>query len=357
MSHSSKLLFPVALGLFLFSPYIAINYNPNNYSQGRSRDEQARIERNSSSVAQLFGELRTSMSDILFLKTERYLHGGIAYSPHMEVAKSVQEESKEYDEHEAEVGHEGEEHDHDHDGHQDHAAEDHEIEAATAIPTAQKDHRGFIGAFEREIRPWIDPTVPHVHTSGKELLPWYRVMTLSDPKNVRGYMIGTYWLCGAAKFDEALEFISEGIRNNPDSFQLPLYKGRAILRKLNYIKATEGQGDLASEELDNYVDDEVIEQYLIATELVFKFRPEVFDMRTQHPTWSDYMEDDAGAAVRSAVSSLRRAGRLEEALELAKRGAPRLSFYDENGNFYPEDPKLLEYIQNLEEMIALGVTE
>jgi len=40
---------------------------------------EAQSSRNTSAVARLFGEFRTSMSDIMCLKTERYLHSGVGY--------------------------------------------------------------------------------------------------------------------------------------------------------------------------------------------------------------------------------------------------------------------------------------
>jgi hypothetical protein len=68
---------------FLLSPLLSLRLDPHGYQGGRSRDAEDRMERNASSIGSMLGELRTSMSDILFLKTERYLHGGVAYTPHI----------------------------------------------------------------------------------------------------------------------------------------------------------------------------------------------------------------------------------------------------------------------------------
>ncbi|MGF1571985.1 MAG: hypothetical protein ACFCU1_02835 [Sumerlaeia bacterium] len=345
MSKPLRWIFPAAIVLFIASPLIPFTVDPNDYSFGRSRDEQARIERNSSSVARLFGELRSSMSDIVFLKTERYLHGGIGYTAHMEVAKSVQAESEALDAHQAEVGLSPDEL-------QDDEEDDHSG-TPTLIPPAEKDFRGIVGYFERQVRPWQDPSLPHVHTSGKELLPWYRVMTLSDPKNVRGFMIGSYWLSTTGKYSEAREFLSEGIKNNPESFQLPLYRARIILKEIQYTRQrTADENAMSSLELA--LQDQMIQDFVLSAELVLKHRPKDFDMREFNPQWTDYMEDDAGAAIRLAVSVLRKEERLKEALDLAERGASRLSFYDQDGNYFAEDPKILGYIADLKEGIALG---
>ena len=74
-----KYLLPVILILFLLSPPLAFRLNPNGYTGGRSRDARDRSLRNSSSVARMLGEVRTSMSDVIFIKTERYMHMGVGY--------------------------------------------------------------------------------------------------------------------------------------------------------------------------------------------------------------------------------------------------------------------------------------
>ena len=41
-------------------------------------------EVNTSSFAQILGELRASTADLMWIKTERYLHRGVAYKPHLD---------------------------------------------------------------------------------------------------------------------------------------------------------------------------------------------------------------------------------------------------------------------------------
>ena len=40
--------------------------------------------RNTSSAAVMLGEVRTAMSDIMFIKCERYMHSGVACKPHLQ---------------------------------------------------------------------------------------------------------------------------------------------------------------------------------------------------------------------------------------------------------------------------------
>jgi len=165
--------------------------------------------RNLNAFALILGEVRATAADLMFIKTERYLHGGIAYKPHLNINKMattgvVEANTQGHDHHDREPGccPGG---------------------TPTLIRTASQDFRGFIGALERETKPFQDPKLPHHHGRKEELLPWYRVMTLADPHNVRGYMVGTMLLSFAKKTDEALSFIEEGIeknRGNPQAFRL-----------------------------------------------------------------------------------------------------------------------------------------
>ena len=97
-------LFATALAIFLASPVLSSRLDPNGYAGGRSRDVMARAVRNSSAVATMLGEFRTAMSDIMYIKTERYLDSGVGYMPHLKKEiLSVSGATKEIDEHQQEV--------------------------------------------------------------------------------------------------------------------------------------------------------------------------------------------------------------------------------------------------------------
>lgn len=205
-----------AFGAFALLPLWSGSLSPTAYEGGRSRNVEARAVRNTSSVAVMLGEVRTAMSDVMFIKSERYLHSGVAFVPHMEEeVLSVSGAMAHAEEHQAEVGQTdepGEE------------AEQHR----TIIRTADEDFRGFIGHLERQVKPYQEPGDPHTHTDGTELLPWFRVMTVSDPHYVPGYTTGAFWL-KSRRPDEALAFVDEGIRNNPDAFQIHFAKGQILI--------------------------------------------------------------------------------------------------------------------------------
>lgn len=64
----------------------------------------------------------------------------------------------------------------------------------------------------------------HIHLTGqeaKEVLPWFRLATLLNPHNVDAYVDGAFWL--ARRFQkpkEAMSFLEEGLRNNPDDYRI-----------------------------------------------------------------------------------------------------------------------------------------
>lgn len=320
----SPLLKGTIVVLFLASPIVTRRLAPNSYEGGYSRDTAQLEERNSSAFAMLLGEFRTSMADMMFIKTERYLHSGVGYSAHINLDRTAQTGEIETDHPEEEHHYHGDGHDHgpeldpddpmaapslkftgEMEAHQQivasggvEAIED-DAGTPTMIRSAANDFRGFIGDLERQVQPYQAADEAHVHTDGTELLPWYRLLTLTDPHNVRGYMIGAWWLAGmegGEKVEEAIAFLEEGIRNNPRSFQLPMMKGTILHR------AERRQESLAS--------------YIVAAELVAQIRPRDPE---KEPWWTEYMEEDALASVRLAVIQEKEVGDWDKALEMANR--------------------------------------
>lgn len=171
------------------------------------------------------------------------------------------------------------------------------------------------------MKPWRDPSEPDEHGSGDEILPWYRVMTFADPHNIRGYLIGAWWLKAirsGEKVDEALAFLEEGIRNNPDAFQLHLQKGYILNQKVGNLVAARPS-------------------FRRAAELALKARPD--DPPPDSLEWTSYDEDDAGGAFRMAVLSEKEVGNHAEALRLARRYLAKLK----------SDASLERQIRELEE--------
>jgi tetratricopeptide (TPR) repeat protein len=131
------------------------------------------------------------------------------------------------------------------------------------------------------VQPYLPPGAPDEHKDGQELLPWYRLLTYSDPHHWRGYMIGSWWLVNQQATDpqaltEAARFIDEGVRNNPEVFQLALMQGRIALQRERW--------------------DEALPAFDRAVTLAQKLRPA--DGRETPPRWSQSDEEDFRTAVR-----------------------------------------------------------
>ena len=326
-----RLLAPMALLFVLAGPWLAKHGRTDRYEGGRSRDLGARAVRNSSAAAQLLGEFRATLADTIFVKTERYLHSGVAYTLHMqEDLESVSDVS--HADRDTGFIHPSAPGGHTHDEHCEH---EEEHAAATLIPTANADFRGWIGDLHRMVKPWRDPSLPHVHTEGTELLPWYCLMTLADPHNIRGYAIGAWWL-GSINNDQAMVFINEGIERNPDAFQL-----RLVRAGLHYGKARAINGpDIfhpTPEALPHFLS--ARDDYRSAADLALLARPAGLKLGDPHPHWPESMDTDAMTACGMSALSEKTYGDPALALELARRYLA----------VFPDQPVLLTLLRRAEQ--------
>ncbi len=91
-------------------------------------------------------------------------------------------------------------------------------------------------AFLQEPRDWIERfgrkflITQHTHLeSGKEgeILPWLRIAAELDPQRLETYTVAAYWLRSRlGKVAEAEQFLREGLRNNPNSYEILFELGR-----------------------------------------------------------------------------------------------------------------------------------
>ena len=80
--------------------------------------------------------------------------------------------------------------------------------------------RNWIDAFGRNFFP-----SRHSHRDqpgeAREILPWLRLSADLDPHQVQTYTVAAYWLISnMGKVDEAESFLREGLRANPDSYEI-----------------------------------------------------------------------------------------------------------------------------------------
>jgi tetratricopeptide (TPR) repeat protein len=127
-------------------------------------------------------------------------------------------------------------------------------------------------------RDWIEkfgrnffPTV-HTHlqgTSAREIMPWLKLSADLDPSRIDTYVTASYWLrTRLNKPDEAEQFLREGLRANPDSYEILLELGRVYYyNKTNFWLARNiwelalgkwNQQDAAKENPDPHVHEEIL---------------------------------------------------------------------------------------------------
>ena len=178
-----------------------------------------------SAVASVFGEFRASLADFLWLEADRYLHFGVGTRGRLESEKSDEKVGKV----------------------QGTVAHDAHHNETTIVPSALSDWRGLLGHIERETQPYMDMS-HHQERDAKEALPLFRLMTWSNPHFVQGYVQGGMQMASRPdKRQEALDFLLEGERNNPDSLSIQVTLCEFYYRNLKQLEAAEPHGRKALE--------------------------------------------------------------------------------------------------------------
>jgi tetratricopeptide (TPR) repeat protein len=176
---------------------------------GMSQEQQEKLEQIAS--ASLFGQFRTSMADFLWLKTDKYLHNGVDLRGTTELEKEAGHADKVESAKGEVIQH---------------------AEETTVVPSQRRDWRGFIGNIERQVRPYEDMS-NHAHKDPKEALPLFRLMTWSNPHFIPGYIVGSALIAmDRAKVPEAIDFLSEGVKNNPESIEINNALGQMLTSKV-----------------------------------------------------------------------------------------------------------------------------
>ena len=71
----------------------------------------------------------------------------------------------------------------------------------------------------------------------KEILPWLKLSAQLDPKMIQSYVVGAYWLRELKRDSEAEQFLREGLRHNPQSYEIMLELGRCYVEKREHDRA------------------------------------------------------------------------------------------------------------------------
>ena len=105
---------------------------------------------------------------------------------------------------------------------------------------AEKEHEEKMN-FLATPRDWLERfgrhflITEHTHLSGgneREILPWLRLSAELDPQRIDTYTVAAYWLRDMGKVSKAEQFLREGLRANPGSYEILFELGR--LYQQNY---------------------------------------------------------------------------------------------------------------------------
>lgn len=94
----------------------------------------------------------------------------------------------------------------------------------------------------------------HTHLASgreREILPWLRVSASLDPYRVETYTVAAYWLRRTlGKPDQAEAFLREGLRANPDSYEILYELGCVYYENYNDVARARNLWQLALEKLE-----------------------------------------------------------------------------------------------------------
>ena len=121
----------------------------------------------------------------------------------------------------------------------------HMAEDSGTVAGQNKNEEALESTFMGPPRNWIDAFgrhfIPNRHThldeggptgdlstshKVEEILPWLKLSAELDPDNVQTYTVTAYWLRRLHKDEEANQVLFEGLRNNPDSYEILYELGR-----------------------------------------------------------------------------------------------------------------------------------
>ena len=101
---------------------------------------------------------------------------------------------------------------------------------------------------------WIDRfgrhfmITEHTHLENgkeREMLPWLRLSAELDPHRIDTYTVAAYWLRNLGKVKDAEDFLREGLRNNPASYEILFELGRLYAENYHDSSRARNVWDLA----------------------------------------------------------------------------------------------------------------
>ena len=178
-------------------------------------------------LAALMGDSRRLFANHFFIESDVYLHGGY-YPGIFDNAGNVPNAAV------RQAGGQAVEPHHDDDHAPGHQHDEHCLHDFLGQP------RNWIDAFGRNFFPSQHTHLGDGKTSladAREILPWMKLSAELDPQRVESYTVGAYWLRQMGKPAEALQFLRDGLRNNPQSYEILYELGRCYEEKKDHVLA------------------------------------------------------------------------------------------------------------------------
>jgi tetratricopeptide (TPR) repeat protein len=131
--------------------------------------------------------------------------------------------------------------------------------------------RDWIDAFGRHFIPnrhtHLDEGGPtdDLSTSDKvrEILPWLALSAKLDPDNIQTYTVTAYWLRRMHKDKESEQVLREGLRNNPQSYEILFELGRLYSESYHDTIRAQNVWELAARYWQKLSPDDQMENHLI----------------------------------------------------------------------------------------------
>lgn len=235
----------LSLGLLGVGCFTVATWVGPNFDEAASR-------RGEGALAGILGQSRQMFADHFYTRSDVYFHSG--YYPSIfdkvkmaenHLAKEARQQKCDHDHNHAgpcdhdhahgESHAKHEHHDHGDDGHVHGEHCNHGEEEGSDFLGKPKDP---LDAFSRHFF-----VSKHAHltdkgtNAAKEILPWIKLASKLNPTKVQSYTVGAYWLRDLGKHAEAEQFLREGLRHNPESYDILLELGRGYFEANDYIRA------------------------------------------------------------------------------------------------------------------------
>ena len=193
MTGKNHIAKPVFFVLAIYIATIPLNISLRSYFLGGEKEPDI--------IQSVFGGMRELVGDWAAMKTEEYYHRGL---PFLKAAAYH---------------------------------ENHSVIAQDALSGRREEHHHEEEAAPNDLFSRIYSAVKvnrdsHLTPSEeKEVLPWFYVEVMFNPHDIRGYVLGGYWLQRLGRYNESIAFLKDGEMHNPASAQILASIGGAYYKK------------------------------------------------------------------------------------------------------------------------------